>query len=218
MYKVMIIEDNDSIRRELSAFLQQSGFETITPSVFTQINEVIVSSNPDVILLDINLMEEDGFHLCQKIRKFSELPVIFVTCRESEEDELRGILLGGDDFIRKPYHLPVLLARIRRILERYEKAHVLHVEDVYLDVLAMNLRTKNNTIELSKNECRILYYLFINRGRTVTKDELIEALWENKLYVDNNILNVNMSRLRKRLSEIGLSDFIRTVPQEGYSI
>ena len=218
MYKVMIIEDNDSIRRELSAFLQQSGFETITPSVFTQINEVIVSSNPDVILLVIYLMEEDGFHLCQKIRKFSELPVIFVTCRESEEDELRGILLGGDDFIRKPYHLPVLLARIRRILERYEKAHVLHVEDVYLDVLAMNLRTKNNTIELSKNECRILYYLFINRGRTVTKDELIEALWENKLYVDNNILNVNMSRLRKRLSEIGLSDFIRTVPQEGYSI
>lgn len=218
MYKVMIIEDNDSICRELSAFLQQNGFETITPSVFTQINEAIRSSNPDVILLDINLMEEDGFHLCQKIRKFSELPVIFVTCRDSKEDELRGILLGGDDFIRKPYHLPVLLARIRRILERYEKAYVLRVEDVYLDVPAMNLRTKHHTIELSKNECRILYYLFINRGRAVTKDELIEALWENKLYVDNNILNVNMSRLRKRLSEIGLSDFIKTVPQEGYII
>ncbi len=218
MYKVMIIEDNDSIRRELSVFLQQSGFETITPSVFTRISDVIRSSSPDVILLDINLMEEDGFHLCQRIRKFSEIPVIFVTCRESEEDELRGILLGGDDFIRKPYHLPVLLARIRRILERCEKAHALHAGDVYLDVPAMNLRTKNYTIELSKNECRILYFLFINRGRTVTKDELIEALWENKLYVDNNILNVNMSRLRKRLSEIGLSDFIKTVPQEGYSI
>ncbi|WMJ88213.1 response regulator transcription factor [Anaerocolumna sp. MB42-C2] len=218
MYKVMIIEDNDSICRELSVFLQQNGFETITPSVFTQINEVIRNSSPDLILLDINLAGEDGFHLCQKIRKFSDLPVIFVTCRDSEEDELRGLLLGGDDFIRKPYHLPVLLARIRRILERYEKAHVLQVEDICLDVPAMVLKIKDHTIELSKNECRILYYLFINRGKTVTKDELIEALWENKLYVDNNILNVNISRLRKRLSAIGLSDFIKTVPQEGYII
>jgi DNA-binding response OmpR family regulator len=218
MYKVMIIEDNDSIRRELSVFLKQSGFETITPSDFSYITEDISKSNPDVILLDINLMEEDGFQICQKIRKISEIPVIFVTCRDSEEDELRGILLGGDDFIRKPYHLPVLLARIRRILERYEKTYILHIGEVYLDVPGMNLRTKNNVIELSKNECRILYYLFINRGRIVTKDELMEALWENKLYVDNNILNVNLSRLRKRLAEIGLMDFIRTIPQEGYII
>ncbi|MFT3984243.1 MAG: response regulator transcription factor [Lachnospiraceae bacterium] len=145
MYKVMIIEDNDSVRRELSVFLQQNGFETITPSVVTQIDEAIRSSNPDVILLDINLMEED---------------------------ELKGLLLGGDDFIRKPYYLPVLLARIRRILERYEKAHGWHAGDVYLDVVAMNLRTKNHTMELSKNEYRILYHLFINKGRTVTKDEL----------------------------------------------
>jgi DNA-binding response OmpR family regulator len=141
-----------------------------------------------------------------------------VTCRDSEEDELRGILLGGDDFIRKPYHLPVLLARLRRVLERYEKTYILHIGDVYLDVPGMSLRTKNDVIDLSKNECRILYYLFINRGRTVSKDELIEALWENKLYVDNNILNVNLSRLRKRLSEIGLMDFIKTIPQEGYII
>lgn len=218
MYKVMIIEDNDSIRRELSVFLQQSGFETFTPSVFTHITEDISINNPDVILLDINLMEEDGFQICQKIRKISEVPVIFVTCRDSEEDELRGILLGGDDFIRKPYHLPVLLARLRRILERCEKACILHVGDVYLDVPVMNLRTKNDVIELSKNECRILYYLFINRGRAVSKDELMEALWENKLYVDSNILNVNLSRLRKRLSEIGLMDFIKTIPQEGYII
>jgi DNA-binding response OmpR family regulator len=214
----MIIEDNDSIRRELSVFLQQSGFETITPSVFTNITEDISKSNPDVILLDINLIEEDGFQICQKIRKISEVPVIFVTCRDSEEDELRGILLGGDDFIRKPYYLPVLLARLRRILERFEKACILHVGDVYLDVPGMNLRTKNDVIELSKNECRILYYLFINRGRAVSKDELMEALWENKLYVDSNILNVNLSRLRKRLSEIGLMDFIKTIPQEGYII
>lgn len=218
MYKVMIIEDNENIRRELSMFLQQSGFETITPSYFTQITEDISKSNPDIILLDINLMEEDGYQICQTIRKISEIPVIFVTCRDSEEDELRGILLGGDDFIRKPYHLPVLLARIRRILERYEKTYILHIGDVYLDVTGMNLRSKNDVIELSKNECRILYYLFINRGRIVTKDELMEALWENKLYVDNNILNVNLSRLRKRLSEIGLMDFIRTIPQEGYII
>lgn len=218
MYRVMIIEDNESIRRELSVFLQQNGYETITPSVFTQIKEDICSYNPDVILLDINLVDEDGFHICQEIRKFSEIPVIFVTGRESADDELKGILLGGDDFLRKPIHLPVLLARIQRILERYKKIELLHVDEVYLDVLAMQLSTRKNTIELSRNECRILYCLFINKGRTVTKDELIETLWESKLYINENILNVNMSRLRKRLSEIGLTDFIRTVPKEGYII
>jgi DNA-binding response OmpR family regulator len=214
----MIIEDNESICRELSVFLQHSGYETITPSIFTQIKDDICTYNPDVILLDINLLDVDGFHICQEIRKFSKIPIIFVTGRESAEDELKGILLGGDDFIRKPIHLPILLARIQRILERYKNVQVLRVNDVYLDILSMQLGIKDNTIELSKNECRILYCLFINKGRIVTKDELIETLWESKLYINENILNVNMSRLRKRLSEIGLTDLIKTIPKEGYII
>lgn len=218
MYRIMIVEDNDSIRRELSVFLGKNGCDTVVPSAFTHIREDIRNGNPDMILLDINLINADGFHLCREIRAFSDIPIMFVTGRDSEEDELMGISLGGDDFIRKPYRLPVLLARIRRILTRYEKNTPLHVEDVYLDVLAMTLRTKDTTIELSKTECRILYYLFVNKGKAVPKDELIEALWESKSYIDENILNVNLSRLRKHLSGAGLGGFIKTVPDEGYMI
>lgn len=218
MSKIMIIDDNECIRRELSEFLNCNGYDTVTPCAFSELNTAILRTNPDLILLDINLAEEDGFHLCQEIRKYSKIPIIFVTCRDSQEDELRGILLGGDDFIRKPYHLPILLARIQRIFERHEESNKLHVDDVTLDVLSMTLYNKAGEIELSKNECRILYCLFINKGKTVTKDELIEALWTCKLYIDENILNVNMSRLRKRLSNIGLKDFIKTISKEGYRI
>lgn len=218
MYRIMIVEDNISIQRELSVFLQQSGYDTVTPRVSTRIKEELLLHNPDLILLDINLEEVDGFYLCREIRAFSDIPIIFVTCRESEEDELKGISLGGDDFIRKPYHLPVLLARIQRILERFEKTNLLHTEDVYLDVLSLMIKYKNQSMELSKNECRILYYLFIKKGKVVTKDELIESLWESKLYIDENILNVNLSRLRKRLAEIGLGNLIKTIPKEGYLV
>jgi DNA-binding response OmpR family regulator len=214
----MIIDDNECIRRELSEFLSCNGYDTVAPCTFPELNTAIIRNNPDLILLDINLAEEDGFHLCQEIRSFSKIPIIFVTCRDSQEDELRGILLGGDDFIRKPYNLPILLARIQRIFERHEESNKLHVEDVYLDVLSMTLYNSVGEIELSKNECRILYYLFHNKGKTVTKDELIEALWTCKLYIDENILNVNMSRLRKRLSSIGLKDFIKTISKEGYKV
>ena len=218
MSKIMIIDDNEGICRELSEFLKCNGYDTVTLCAFSDSKSDILKTNPDLILLDINLIEADGFHLCQEIRGFSKVPIIFVTSRDSQEDELRGILLGGDDFIRKPYHLPILLARIQRIFNRCEESNIVHVDDVYLDVLSMTLHNKDNEIELSKNECRILYYLFINKGKTVTKDELIEALWECRLYINENILNVNMSRLRKRLSDVGLKDFIKTISKEGYRV
>jgi two-component system response regulator protein BraR/BceR len=218
MSKIMIIDDNECIRRELSEFLKSNGYDTIAPCAFSELNTTIIRTNPDLILLDINLAEENGYDLCQEIRKFSKIPIIFVTSRDSQEDELRGFLLGGDDFIRKPYHLPILLARIQRIFERHEESNKLQVNDVTLDVLSMTLYNKAGEIELSKNECRILYCLFTNKGKTVTKDELIEALWTCKLYIDENILNVNMSRLRKRLSDIGLKDFIKTISKEGYRV
>lgn len=173
---------------------------------------------PDLILLDINLENgRDGFELCRNIRRFSDVPIIFVTGRDSQEDEMRGLALGGDDFIRKPYSLPVLLMRVRRLLERSQTpVQSLTEGPLTLHIIRSQLQYGSEYLDLAGNELRILYFLWIHRGQIVSRDSLIEYLWENKLYVDENILNVNLSRLRKRLESIGLKELIRTVPRQGY--
>ena len=220
MAKILVVEDSATIREELSRFLRGHGYEVVCPDDFGALAAVIPAENPDLILLDINLGDENGFALCRDLRRRYKLPVIFVTGRDREEDEILAMQIGGDDFIRKPYSLPVLLARIERLLRhrRPEYAGELALSGVRLDVVFSMLRHGEQELELSKNEFRILYYLFLNHGRVVTKDELIEYLWESKLYLDENILNVNISRLRKRLAAIGLQDFIETVPKQGYRL
>lgn len=215
MQRIVIIEDDAVIRQELAKHFAGQGYEAAAP-------EPPFCGEPakgaDLILLDINLGEQDGFELCRKIRGRSKVPVIFVTSRESEEDELRAILLGGDDFIRKPYSLPVLTARVMRLLKRSEgNAEEITAGEVRLNLVFGRLEYGEQILELSKKEQQILYYLMLNQGRIVSGDDLIEYLWNNKLYVDENILNVNLSRLRKRLAEIGMKDFIRTIPKEGYA-
>lgn len=219
MPKILIIEDNQNIRKELSAYLVSHGFDCAAPEAVDVKIAFDASKGADLILLDINLGNISGFELCKNIRLQSSVPIIFVTGRDSEADEIRGICLGGDDFVKKPYSLPVLLARINRILERSRNIPQKRLpRGVILDIVAGQLKYGTSVLELSKNEMKILYFLSINTGCAVQKDALIEYLWENKLYVDENILNVNLSRLRKRLTGIGLSDYIKTVPQKGYLI
>lgn len=225
---LLIIEDNPNIRQELSDYLQANGHPSVCPDYFSCSQEELTAAvkdlldaNPvDLILLDISLEACDGLKLCKEIRSVSGVPVIFLTGRVSEEDELTGILLGGDDFIRKPCSLPILLARINRILARQNQApsESIHASGVSLNVLMGQISFQGKTMELSKNEVKILYYLFLNKGHVVTKDSLIEYLWENKFYVDENILNVNLSRLRRRLKELGIDDLIRTVPKKGLMV
>lgn len=217
MSTILIIEDNENIRLEISEYFKKNSFHTICPTQFQNIIDLL--KRADVILLDINLDGDDGFSICKKVREISAIPILFVTGRESETDELKAMTLGGDDYIRKPISLPILHAKVRRIIERNEN----HLEefvlyDASLNVVKSQLKLGNELLELSKNEMKLLSCLFLNKNRIVSQDEFIEFLWDNKLYVDENIFNVNLSRLRKRLSNIGYPDFIETIPKVGYRI
>ncbi|QNM04821.1 response regulator transcription factor [Qiania dongpingensis] len=240
MYKIAIIEDNDNIRLELAAYFKEHGYETACfgekrpaggaeeyrtseaeawENAASWMAGEILEERPDMILLDINLNETDGFALCRNIRKESKVPIIFVTGREGEWDELKGIRLGGDDFIRKPYSLPVLLARVGRMLERNRAgAGEIRVGGATLSLVMGQLTCGEICLELSPKELRMLYFLCLNQGKVVSRDSLMEYLWENKMYVDENILNVNLSRLRKRLADAGLSELVKTVPRKGYKV
>lgn len=219
MPTVLIIEDNENIREEVSAYFEKNGFQTKLPISF-HITDIL-KEKADAVLLDINLDEEDGFTICKSIRSSSDVPILFVTGRDSITDELLAMSSGGDDYIRKPYSLPVLVAKVKRMLERYrtrEEGNELTLGTIHLDIVRSQLQIGDQNIDLPKNEMRILYFLFLNKERAIPKDELIEYLWENKCYVDENILNVNLSRLRKRLADAGYKEFIITVPKIGYRI
>lgn len=189
---------------------------------FTTVEQVVAAVRkvePKLILLDINLEEISGFDVCREIRKWSGTPILFVTARERDVDELCAMECGGDDYIRKPYSLAILLAKVKRMLQRADSmAEEIVVGEVHLHIVQAQICYREQVLELSKNELKILYFLFRSRGEAVAKDALIEYLWENKFFVDENILNVNLSRLRKRLGDIGLKTLIQTVPKYGYRI
>ena len=170
-------------------------------------------------MLDINLEEISGFDVCREIRNGRVRRILFVTARERDVDELCAMECGGDDYIRKPYSLAILLAKVKRMLQRADSmAEEIVVGEVHLHIVQAQICYREQVLELSKNELKILYFLFRSRGEAVAKDALIEYLWENKFFVDENILNVNLSRLRKRLGDIGLKTLIQTVPKYGYRI
>lgn len=198
-----MIEDDESIRLELAALLHANGY-------------LPVDKPPcDLALIDINLPGESGYELCRKLRQHSDAPVIFLTAREAPEDELLGFSVGADDYIRKPYHSSVLLARIARLLKRTDKA-VLTVRDLTLDLSNLTLVYKGRREELTKNETRILACLM--KKELCTRDEIIEDLWNNSLYVDDNTLSVNINRLREKLKRLGAEGYLRTVRGVGYRL
>lgn len=220
--KIMIIEDNRTIRGELCVFFEKNEFTPVETGDFTTVEQVVAAVRkvePKLILLDINLEEISGFDVCREIRKWSGTPILFVTARERDVDELCAMECGGDDYIRKPYSLAILLAKVKRMLQRADSmAEEIVVGEVHLHIVQAQICYREQVLELSKNELKILYFLFRSRGEAVAKDALIEYLWENKFFVDENILNVNLSRLRKRLGNIGLKTLIQTVPKYGYRI
>lgn len=220
--KIMIIEDNRTIRGELCVFFEKNEFTPVETGDFTTVEQVVAAvrkAEPKLILLDINLEEISGFDVCREIRKWSDTPILFVTARECDVDELCAMECGGDDYIRKPYSLAILLAKVKRMLQRADSmAEEIVVGEVHLHIVQAQICYREQVLELSKNELKILYFLFRSRGEAVAKDALIEYLWENKFFVDENILNVNLSRLRKRIGDIGLKTLIQTVPKYGYRI
>lgn len=220
---IFIAEDELIIRRELKILLENSMYQVTAAEDFENLPELIKKANPDLILLDVNLPGISGFEVCTQIRAVSEIPVIFLTSRTDSMDELTGILKGGDDYITKPYQAPILLARIAAVLKR-TKGAALRENTVYthkggqLDLSRCCLTFGEKQIELTKNELKILHLLFLHAGEFVARMDLVEYLWENQIFIDDNTLSVHIARIREKLKEIGIEDFIETKRGIGYRI
>lgn len=216
---ILIIEDDKKIREELSKLLNSYGYHTILVNDFSNILDYI-NSSISLVLLDINLPYENGFTLCKKIKNKMNVPIIFVTSRNTDEDELLSIKVGGMDFITKPYNKSILLEKIRRAINNTDPFSFKEIvkNDYILDLHLSLLKYQGKEIELTRNEFRILYYFFREENRVISKEELLEYLWNDKYYLDENILLVNINRLRKKASEIGINNLLITIRGEGYKL
>ena len=219
MKKILIIEDDEAIRNELKTFLCRYNYDTLVVEKFENIIEEIKKENADLILLDINLPIFDGFYICREIRKNSNVPIIIVTSRDSDIDELMSMNLGADDFITKPYNTQILLARINSVLKRVYSKEVqesMVYKDLVLNLSNGTISYKDNTLNLTKNEIKILSYLIKNKGKIISRENLMEYLWNDDFFVDDNTLSVNIIRLRKKIESIGLKNPIETRRGLGY--
>lgn len=221
MYKIFIVEDDIKIAEELSIMLSNNNYTCHIVKNFNNVCEDILKENPNVVLLDINLPIYDGYYILRSLREISDVPVIVVTSRDSDVDELMSMNLGADDFVTKPYNHNILLARISRIINRvYEgnSSNILTYGDLDLHISKSVIESNGLITELTKNECRIIECLINNAETVVTRDELIEYLWESDEFVDDNTLTVNINRVRKKLKDIGLDDFVQTKRGKGYTL
>ena len=220
-YKILIIEDDPIIQTELQVLLNGNGYEASAVTDFTSVMQAVKNTHPYLILLDIKLPQESGYSICSQIRSFSNVPIIFVTSCNTDMDELNSILLGGDAFITKPYNTAILLAKISSLMKRaypIEQIERLNWQGAILHLESSTIEYDGNQAELAKNELKILYYLFKHAGKICSRNDIVDYLWDNQLYVDDNALSVNINRIREKLAGIGLTDFIKTKHRQGYTI
>ncbi|MCP2034394.1 DNA-binding response OmpR family regulator [Planomicrobium sp. HSC-17F08] len=219
MPKIVIVEDTEKIRDELQTFLIRNGYEVAALTSFENAIHDTLKEEPDLILLDINLPIIDGYYICKEIRKRSDVAVIIVTSRDSEMDELMSMNLGADDFITKPYNTQILLARIETVLRRVQGSKVQDTfvyHDLKLNLSNGSVAYKGKNAELTKNEIKILSCLYKNKGKIVSRDDLMTYMWNADVFVDDNNLSVNITRLRKKLEGLGMSKNIETRRGLGY--
>ncbi len=203
--------------------LENALYQVTALEDFSDVASAVLAEKPDLVLLDLNLPGESGFGICTKIRAESEVPVIFVTSRTDSMDELNGMLKGGDDYITKPFQAPILLARIAAVLKRTyrdtkEEEQKLAHKGVELDIARGMVSCGTHQTELTKNELKILHYLFRKKGEIVPRADMIEYLWDNQVFIDDNTLSVNITRIRGKLREIGVCGLIETKRGMGYRI
>lgn len=213
----MIIEDDTIISKELYELLVNAGYEALILKDFSNAKEEILKSNIDLILLDINIPYQNGEQLLKEIRKESNIPVIMVTSRANETDEILSISYGADDYITKPYSPTILLLRIQNIFKRLDNStEVLKYKDLEVSISRGTLSGSNKELELTKNEMLIFQHLLNNQNRIVSRDELMTILWNNEEYINDNALTVNISRLRSKLEDFGYPNAIETRKGQGY--
>lgn len=222
MFKIIIVEDDKEIREELKILLENSGHKVKLIEDFNNVADKIIQENAHLVLLDINLPNKSGYEICSKVRAVSKIPIIFVTSRNNSMDELKGIMLGGDDYIEKPYNVPILLARIQNILNRTyqneQKESKIEYKGIILDILKSTIKYQDKEIELTKTEIKTLYYLLQNKDIIVPRADIINYLWDNEVYADDNSLSVIITRIREKLKELGIENFIETKRGQGYKL
>lgn len=222
MYRLMIVEDDRGIAEAIKKSALSWGFESFAVTDFTAVMDEFRRFEPHMVLLDISLPFFNGYHWCSEIRKISNVPVIFISSASDNMNIIMAMNMGGDDFIAKPFDLSVLIAKVMALLRRsYDLApaqSVLSHKGATLDTSANVLVFDSERIELTKNEYRILLCLMENVGKVVSREKLMERLWETDCFVDDNTLTVNVNRLRKKLDAAGLINFIATKFGVGYII
>ena len=220
MQRILIVEDDEKLQNELEIFLNHNGYEAESLKVFDDTIRDILDIAPDLVLLDINLPGADGEYICKEIRKVSNVPIIIVTSRDSEIDELLSINYGADHYITKPFNIQILLAKIGSVLRRNSSANdvkdKIDAKDFVLNMQNSSISKDDKVIELTKNDYKILKYLIQNRGRIVSREDIMETLWETESFIDDNTLSVNITRLRAKLEELGLKELLETRRGQGY--
>ena len=219
MRKILIVEDDEKLRKELSIFLARNGYDVDGIEQFDDTLQDILHSDADLVLLDINLPNEDGEYILKELRKESDIPVIMITSRDSEMDELLSMHYGADHYVTKPFNTQILLAKIVAVLKRTSNAlsqDRMNCGSFVLDVSKSRIEKGECWVELTANELKIIKCLMKNKGNIVSREEIMNDLWDSDSFIDDNTLTVNMTRIRKKLEEIGLQDMIITKRGQGY--
>ena len=217
---IYICEDDLNMAQDLCGILIKYGYSAVYAQDFSNVAQDIVACAPELVLLDINLPQYDGFHICREVRRVSDVPIIMLTSRESEIDELMSMNLGADDYVTKPFNMQILLAHISSVLRRANRVikNTLTHRGVTLDPTAGMLHCGEQSVELTKNEQRILLRLMQSKGAIVTRAQLMDALWQDDEFIDDNTLTVNINRLRRKLETAGVHDFLITRRGQGYMV
>ena len=221
--KIMIVEDEPIIRDMIGESIRKWGYETTILDDFSQVLEIFLKENPHLVLMDINLPVYDGFYWCNKIRDISKVPIIFISSRNTPMDMVMSINMGGDDFIQKPFYEEVLITKIKALLRRtysYTEtvATIIEHDGIMLNLNNGDVFYGDKKAELTKNEFKILNILMQNKGSVVSREKIMRNLWEDESFVDDNTLTVNITRIRKKLAELGKENYIATMKGEGYII
>lgn len=223
MFKIMVVEDDPQISSIICENLGKHGFDCCQVKQFDNVLDEVIEYSPDLVLMDINLPCYDGFYWCGKIRVLSKVPLIFISARSTDMDIIIATNMGGDDYLIKPFSIDVLLAKVSGLLRRVYSYNDCEMDVVSYKGLIFNLSDGSiqhgeKSVTLSRNETQIMNVLLKNRGMIVSRERIIRALWKDSSFVDDNTLTVNMTRLRKKLGDIGLPDYIETRKNEGYLI
>lgn len=222
MYKIFLVEDDEKLKEHIKEYLERYDYEVVTVDDYKEIDNEFDKVNPDLVLLDINLPYYDGFYFCRIFRKKSKIPIIIISARTAEAEQVMGIELGADDYIAKPLSLQLLIVKIKACLRRSlgeyaeNKNAITGSNGFLLDERNFKLIYKEEELELSKNEFKLLKELIENKDNIVKREELLELLWDDSIFVDDNTLTVNVTRVKNKLKDIGIEDAIKTKRGIGY--